>query len=195
MDFNAKSVWEHPRNRELKEQRSDSEVLQPGDIVYLPEPNEESRQLAISVGATNKYRALIPKIPVNIILNDASGPLAAKAYHILGMGKPRRGTTDDKGLASFSVPVHISEVRLVLDEAGDEYPILIGEMDPVEEHSGVWKRLEHMGYLSGRDIGPDGAAPAALREAIEKFQVDYGLKISGRLDDDTKAALVRIHGS
>jgi peptidoglycan hydrolase-like protein with peptidoglycan-binding domain len=72
---------------------------------------------------------------------------------------------------------------------------MIGDMDPIEEGSGVWKRLEHMGYLSELDVGPDGAAPAALYKAFARFQADHGLNVTGVLDDATKAALARLHGS
>jgi hypothetical protein len=195
MDFDARFVWEHPRNRELKESRASGEVLHPGDILYLPEPDEESGRLPITAGATNKYKATIPKVPIHIVLRDEEGPLAGKSYRILGMGKPHRGTTDGDGAVTFSVPVHIREVRLVMDETGEEYPIMIGDMDPVEEHSGIWKRLEHMGYLSRLDIGPDGAAPAALRRAIESFQAANGIEVTGALDEATREALVKHHGS
>ena len=81
---------------------------------------------------------------------------------------------------------------LTATRTGKTHRLLIGHMDPVEEPSGAWKRLEHLGYLAApRANLPDAVAAAALK----RFQKDSGLPLSGELDVDTLKALEREHGS
>ena len=73
-------------------------------------------------------------------------------------------------------------------------------MDPIDEPSGVRKRLRHLGYHCDplRPEGPDSPeeALAALdRSAIQAFQQDHQIAPTGEIDDATRAALVEAHGS
>ncbi|MFC1792330.1 peptidoglycan-binding protein, partial [Planctomycetota bacterium] len=78
------------------------------------------------------------------------------------------------------------------EDTGDEFDLELGHMNPVSETSGVKARLHNLGY----DCGPvDETMDEKTVEAIKAFQQDVGLSTSGELDQATRDALVREHGS
>ena len=66
-------------------------------------------------------------------------------------------------------------------------------LDPIEERSGARMRLFHLGHLGPEPDG-DGDAPVP-HEAIAAFQESAGLTPHGDLDDETREALRKAHGS
>jgi len=78
-----------------------------------------------------------------------------------------------------------------------EYQVRLGDLDPIDETTGVRKRLEHPGYRAAArgSSESDGEAKEADSAAIATFQEAKGLKATGELDHSTKAALVDAHGS
>jgi hypothetical protein len=190
MGFDADAVWNHADNRALREKRPDHNILQPGDLLQVPDP-EPATGPAVSPNTSNRYKARVPTVEIKLKLHDAAdAPLANKAYRVLGTGKEEQGATDGDGLATLSVPVRLREVRLVLEESGDEYQLMIGDMDPIDEPSGVRKRLEHLGYLRGPEADEE-----ALRGALCAFQAAQTIAVTGEPDQTTCDALVSAHGS
>jgi hypothetical protein len=194
LGFDADDVWQSSANAELRARRPDRETLLPGDILHVP-ISRPQRGPRVTPHTHNKYQARIPTVTIKLRLVDGrDGPLAGKAYRVHGLGRPYEGTTDGDGLATFSVPLQLRQVRLVLEESRREYQVMIGDMDPVDEPSGVKKRLLHLGYLSRSEIGPDdGDGP--LRDALSAFQAAQQLTVTGEADQATRDALVSVHGS
>jgi peptidoglycan hydrolase-like protein with peptidoglycan-binding domain len=64
-------------------------------------------------------------------------------------------------------------------------------LDPETSVKGAQQRLRHLGYYHRT---PDGELDAATRRALEDFQRDHEIVISGELDDSTKAKLADSHG-
>lgn len=196
--FSADQIWGMPENAKIREQRSDMDMLQPGDIVYLP--IEEMRpRLGISVGTSNHYVALIPKKPINIKLQVGEEILVKEPYEILGLGpKPIKGETDDKGYVSARVAVHIREIEILLTKRDKTLRVYIGNMDPPNEDSGIRKRLTHLGYYQPSYIGAEnyeGQDPKQLEAAVASFQAATKLPVTGKADKDTIDALIKANGS
>jgi hypothetical protein len=108
------------------------------------------------------------------------------------MGDPEEGTTDENGGLDVNVPVHVREIDVTFPTSGAVYPMSIGEMDPVDESSGVRKRLQNLGYYL---FSPGDDVDAADARAILAFQRAHGLPPTGAMDDATKATLAKDHGS
>lgn len=56
------------------------------------------------------------------------------------------GTSDGQGVVRIKVPVHITEVQLLLPGQGIRIPVRVGHLDPIETNSGQKGRLTNLGY-------------------------------------------------
>jgi len=63
----------------------------------------------------------------------------------------------------------------------------------VSTDEGVWQRLVNLGYSSRRDPGESPNDANALSLAVEAFQADHRLAITGTIDADTRDRLVTAH--
>ncbi|MFO0588081.1 MAG: peptidoglycan-binding domain-containing protein [Polyangiaceae bacterium] len=186
----VEEVWNHPKNEAIRALRKDPHVLAPGDVVYLPSGPVES--LAITKGATNKYRATVPRVDVHLVLHDeGGGPLANEPYEIEGLGDDAQRTTGGDGAVSFQAPVHLREVTLFFPKKHLRVAVQVGDLDPIEERSGVAGRLRNLGFLRA------GSAPSdeEIRAAVRAFQRRSALPETGTLDPDTTETLKRAHGA
>ncbi|MFO0618677.1 MAG: type VI secretion system tip protein TssI/VgrG [Polyangiaceae bacterium] len=188
--FDADKVWSDGKNSDLKEKRKVPNLLHPGDVVYFPRGPRKG--LDLQKGTSNDYTATVPKTKVRIKFVE----LTNAPYVVEGLGAKIEGTTDQEGMAAFEVPVHVREVQVLFPKANLKFPVMIGDMDPVDEASGARKRLQHLGHQGypAADAS-ESDVEAADREALLAFQKARGLEQTGELDDATKAAIVREHGS
>ncbi len=195
--FDADSVWNDSKNEDLKKKRVDPQQLQPGDILYVPD--EAKTRLPIIVGASNAYVAQIPKVPVLIRLQIGGEILEKEPFVILGVGpKPIEGATDEHGYLKATVPVHVREIEVQLTARDRTLRVRVGNMDPLNELSGLQKRLTHLGFYQPSYAGTENyeaADPKQVMAALAAFQQSVKLPATGKLDEDTAKALVAAHGS
>jgi hypothetical protein len=188
--FDATAVWNEAKNDRIRALRPDMDLLAPDDIVYLPQPRKS--ELAIVKGTTNRYVASVPKVTMHLVIHDEDGnPLVGEPYEIRGLGDPVPGAVGDGGAVTFDARITDREVTLVFTQRGLVYPVRIGDLDPIEETSGVRMRLEHLGYLRSSN----GEDPMATERAIAALQEAQTLAATGILDDTTREALRKAHGS
>ncbi|WP_437949224.1 peptidoglycan-binding protein [Sorangium sp. So ce296] len=195
--FSAEEVWNHPLNDALQKKRASPDVLQPGDILYLPDAGERWNPLPLTTGGENHFTAHIPTVEVKLALESIDRtPVENQPFRVEGIGpNPFESRTDGSGIALFHVPIHIREVGLSLYEAGLYYRVRVGHMDPAVELSGVAKRLAHLGYLVSLDFSEVELSADTLREPIAAFQRAQGLQVTGIIDHKTRDTLVQSHGS
>lgn len=192
LSFDPGTVWDDPKNADLKKNR-DPNLLHPGDILYVPDRKQQ--WLPLKMGTDNLYVATVPRTSVRLAFKYIDKPRANEPYVIYGMGEPEEGTTDGDGLVEIKAPVHIREIQVSFPDSRVTYPVQIGDMDPIEETTGVRKRLQHLGYGAGAGTGEDleDDLEAADKLAILAFQQDQGIEPTGALDDATRAALAKAH--
>lgn len=196
--FDADEVWNHDRNRDLRERRDGPQVLAPGDLLYVPEREPELHDLTPQ--STNRFTASFPTVRVNLVLDTGNGRAANEPYRVEGMGPPQEGQSDGEGKVELDVPVHLSHVRLVLPNLHQSVVLRIGHLDPPTHDSGVAQRLRSLGYLPPRDLLPPRSMTqrdrdAELARAVARFQRDQGLEESGEVDARTRDALREAHGA
>ncbi len=123
-------------------------------------------------------------------------PIANEAYVIEGVGAKVEGTSDGEGKVVIEAPVHVREVKVVFPAKGLAFTMAIGDMDPIDEPSGVRQRLIQLGYMQppSQHLSEEDAA-ARDRDGITSFQKAQGLPPTGTLDDATKTKLEEAHGT
>ncbi|MEM7159823.1 MAG: peptidoglycan-binding domain-containing protein [Myxococcota bacterium] len=129
---------------------------------------------------------------INLELRDSTGtPLSDRSYALtLPDGTVRRGMLDHEGRLHEQVPQGAQTLSLEVAER-----VLELEVDAMPEASsveGVQERLNHLNYFVGR---ADGEKGRFTRMAIERFQRDHGLEVTGDVDADTVDAIVQEHGA
>ena len=184
------TVWNHPNNKQLQTVRKNPNVLLPGDKVFIPE-----KKLKEESGATEKRHCFRRKgVPARftLILQDLGQPRANERYVLLIGGISREGKTDSEGELSEPIPPGAREGRLFLGDDQEEIVINFGNIDPIEEVSGVQTRLRNIGFYQGEI---DGKLTPECVAAIAEFQRSAKLPGEGELNDDTRQALVKAIGS
>jgi Putative peptidoglycan binding domain len=191
-DFST--IWDHPNNAQLKQQRQNPNVLEPGDDLFIPE-----RELREESGATEKrHRFRCHGTPLELrlrILDFDNQPLADAQCQLVVEGASRNFTTDADGCISQPIPRRTEDATLRFKDPlapfDSTIAIEIGHLDPVEEVSGQKARLANLGYYFHRD---DGRDEERFNYGIQEFQCDHNLKVTGVCGPETQAKLKEIHG-
>lgn len=186
--FDAKAVWNDGANAELRAKRKPDQ-LHPGDVLHIPDT--PPRGIPLDCGTLNQYEARVPRVPLHLEFETDGKPNANEACVVEGLGDPLELKTGGDGRLSLSVPVTVRELTVRFVERNVAYPVRIGDMDPIDEPSGVTKRLVHLGYL----VDEPDSDPDVVADAVRRFQRRQGLPETGAMDDATKGALVKAHGS
>jgi len=190
-----KDIWDDPKNAELKKLRKNPEVLQPGDVLRIPDAPTPA--LDISPGETLSVTATVPTVTLELSLGrddiDAPGTnsLAGLAYEAFTGHEVLTGTVGGDGLVKLEVPIDVHEVRVVVEEAGVACLVRVGTMDPETERTGWHKRLSNLGFLD--QAIPDESFD--LAPALRAYQRAKKLPITGLADEATRKALFDEHGS
>jgi hypothetical protein len=193
--FDAEEVWQDDANSELRELRRSPQVLAPGDLLYIPDEEEEPAPAHVSPNTTNRYSASQPRVHLRLTLGSGDSILANEPYRIEGLANPREGTTDGDGRLSEALPPSRRSVRLVLPNRDDfALDVRLGNVDPHDTESGQSQRLRNLGFLPSLR-GLDPVAPLRNREqrateianAVRAFQRVEETEETGELDDVTDA--------
>jgi len=186
------TIWSHPENTELKAKRNTPNVLLPGDKLFIPD--KTSKTEVRPTGQSHRFQVAGQQLKLRIVLRDFDNQPIAGADCILEVeGQPYNLQTDSKGLIEINIPAGAENGTLKVPDLELEHPIKIGYLDPVEEDSGWEARLVNLGYFPG-PAGDPAVDDLRLHYAIEQFQSDFKLAVTGELDDATQAKLVQVHG-
>ncbi len=173
--FFPDTIWNDPANAELKQKRKDPNVLFPGDTVYIP-----TRRLKEEPGGTGqkhrfRRKGVPAKFRLRLLLNDE--PRMSEPYILDIDGILFSGTTDVNGWIESPILPNAKKGKLLLDNGREEYPLELGNLDPVGEITGVQVRLYHLGFYIG-DI--DGVMNPETADALRAFQKKQGLEETGQ---------------
>jgi N-acetylmuramoyl-L-alanine amidase len=204
------AIWNHPDNAELKKSRDVAEILAPGDVLKIPD--REEKTVDIATGKVHRFTVKREKLELRIrIRNLDSAPVDGAACVLAASAGKQDLTTDGDG--QIIAPIARSERSATLTVGDEVYQIAIGDLDPVDTESGWQARLVNLGYLESplpplaeveeAEQDPDSEDPPyderaerehELRAAIEEFQFDNSLSVTGEMDSATQAKLEEIHG-
>jgi hypothetical protein len=187
---NFLTLWDHPKNAQLKKQRVNPNVLNPGDVLYIPD-----KQPKTEGGPTSHSHTFVvpnPKLILRLAVYDFDNKPIPNAKCELEIGGAKYPlTTDWRGRIEQAITATDEDGVLRIPALEYERPVKIGHLDPTDENLGWKQRLINLGYHAE---SLDSDDPAALREAVEEFQCDFKIKITGEPDDATRAKLKEVHG-
>jgi N-acetylmuramoyl-L-alanine amidase len=185
--FFVDTLWNHPQNSALREKRKTPDQLFEGDELFIPD--KDLKQEEGSTGSRHRFKVKGVPAKFRMQLLALGEPRANEDYVLNIDGKLTSGKTDAQGWVKQSIPPGACNGKLVLQGGKEEIPIRIGELDPIEEISGVQQRLTNLGFSAGNSGQLDDQTKAALK----RFQAVQGLPSTGEADDATRAKLKQIH--
>lgn len=182
------TIWDHPNNSALKQQRQNPNVLLPGDKLFIPD--KQFKKEPCATAKKHRFQIKEQTVMLRLVLRDLnSEPIADTPCELEVEGKVYQLTTQADGMIEQLIPKTAASGRLSFRQF--VVPLKIGHLDPVEEISGWRARLNNLGYNAGNSDDP---ADPQLLSAIEEFQIDYGLDVDGLCGPQTQARLSEVHG-
>lgn len=189
-DFqNAITLWNDPANSELRSRRESPDVLLAGDEVHIPD--RVVKTLTGATGTTHTITVGTQRVKLRLSLQDGVGQ-ARKAMPVtveVG-GATLERISDGEGGVEVPVPRNVADATI--DDGARSVQLRVGALDPASALSGWHARLVNLGYLVG---SPRETEPVTRLVAIEEFETDHDLPITGEMAGATLAKLVEVHGS
>lgn len=182
------TVWNHPKNAQLKALRKTPEVLQAGDEVYVPKA--EPKKVSKPNEARHKFKLKGEQAKFKVRLMMLDEPRANEDYILVIDGTIKTGKTDGNGMIETDVPNDAKSGVLKLQNGKEQYPITLGRLDPMDSPSGVRQRLIKLGYHPEQDSAAEDEMPG---DTLKLFQEKNQLTVSGELDGATKNKLQELH--
>ena len=181
-------IWNHSQNAALKAKRKTPNQLMPGDEVFVPEieikyegkPTDQQHKFKVK-GTPHKFRLQLKRL---------GKPRANEPYDLLLEGSHKSGQTDGQGWIEEFVPGNAKGGTLTLQGGKEIMPIRLGDLNPIEELSGIQQRLNNLGFKCGTE---DADLDDRTRAALRKFQGGHGLPETGEPDAATQAKLKELH--
>ncbi len=190
-----RTLWNDANNATLRNLRKDPNVLFPGDSVFIRD--FQDKQVPGPTAQRHTFQKLNTPARLRLRLLDAdNNPRGNIPYSLQIDGTLFTGNTDGDGRIQQPIPPDAQCARLTLfgpqNSVLDAYKIALGGLDPIATISGIQQRLTNLGYTC-RPF--DGILGPLTANALNSFQADNHLPLSGQIDDATRAALQKSHGS
>ena len=186
-----RTIYDHPRNADLRASRPNPNVLFPGDVLFVPE--KEPRVETRPTDARHVFRTRVPSTRLRLRLTDRHDRPRAGVEYKLSVGPiiVEKQTGPD-GLIDEIIPADAPIAQLTFTATGVTRTFSLGGLDPIDTLSGVQQRLRNLGYDSGPVDGKDGPR---TRAALRAFQRDNPpLPANGVVGDETRRDLLQKHG-
>jgi hypothetical protein len=185
----ARTLYEHPENAELRRTRPNPALLAPGDQVFIPE--KRAKQAVCATEATHRFTVQRPVAFVRLVLRDRRESPIPDSDYVLRVGSVElRGRTSE-GLVEQKVDAAAQSAELFVPDRGLRLRLRIGHLDPIDTVSGLKARLRNLRYHVG---ATDDLDDATTRQALRAFARKEGLGEDADLDA-VRSALTQKHGS
>ena len=131
-----------------------------------------------------------------IVYDFDNKPMPGLATVLTVAGRRFDLTTDGDGAVQAKIPMSAQTGHFSVPDLEMEHELKIGELDPPDTEAGWRARLINLGYFGGalRDA-QEGDDAKFWGWALEEFQCDQGLTVTGEADGATQAALLALHES
>jgi N-acetylmuramoyl-L-alanine amidase len=189
-----RTIYDHPNNAEFKRKRPNPNVIYPGDTLYIPDKDLKEESKATEKKHHFKLKKEIVKLRV-VLKDDQDQPYANMSYQLKVDDHVFKGTTGGDGKIEQEIPADARAGELAVFRSGTQdviafFPLELGELDPVEESTGIQARLNNLGFDCG---AVDGIIGPLTQDALRLFQEKYGLTVTGTADATTREKLRELH--
>jgi phage baseplate assembly protein gpV len=185
------TLWDHPNNADLKRRRKNPLVLQPGDELFVPSRSDDTA--SADSGASHRFVLKGEILRLRLKLLSLTGkPLGDAICTLTVDGAEKSVRTDASGLLETVVPRETR--RAILVAGGQRYDLLVGGLDPIDCPVGLHARLRNLGYPLDADDAEGKVDAEQLRFALELFQLDQRLPITGTADAGTLQRIEQLAG-
>jgi len=217
------TIWNHPENKQLKEDRKDPNILYPGDELFIPAKEEklescssESKHSFRKKGVPAKLKFRFMKIieeeqiesppkydkqALHATIEEyrpevkiISEPRANVRCYIEIDGKTIEKETDTDGVLEFSIPPNAKSGKITLFEDDEKFVYPL-KLGHLNPISSTSGIKERLHNLGYLCEDRSEEITDQLKEAILLFQQEHELTTTGEIDQPTIDKLKEIHGS
>src|SRR5262245_21991597 len=162
--LNWRTIYDHPENEALKRKRPNPNQIYPGDEVFIPEL--ETKEVTIVTAQKHVFTVNTFPIKLRFVVKDENWiPFRGKRYELRvdSQAKPYSGVTVESGgriehpqrnEPKIRADAKEAELTIWLDNNRSRPPsvwrLKLGHLDPIEEITGVQKRLANLGFPTER---------------------------------------------
>jgi hypothetical protein len=181
------TIWARDENAALRSKRDPQHLSwRENDEVFIPDKGD--RWLRVSTDKRHVFEVSTPRALLQVVLTDGFGdPWKQEPFTVTVGVRTFQSRTSVDGLVECDIPPDAKEAVIRLDDKDLEWHVKIGGLAPLGEVEGVQGALENLGYLPDEHV--TGAIDADTTEALKKFQTHAGLRVTGEVDDPTRAAI------
>lgn len=188
--FFADTIWNHPNNAELKKKRKELNLLMPGDIVFVPD--KQIKEVSEATNQVHKFKCKNTPEKFKLQLLIHGEPRANEDYELEIENLMFKGKTDSQGRLEHFIPPDAKKGKLILSNGAEIQELMLGNLNPSDEITGVQGRLRNLGLYFG---SIDGKMSDELEEAIQEYQFTKNIEPDGKLTQATIDALKQDYGA
>jgi hypothetical protein len=191
-----KTIWDHGQNAALKSKRQTSNILLPGDKLFIPD--KEARTEVRTTDAKHEFVLSGKPLKLRVVVHDMEDkPVSGKPCDLKVTGSPDVTplSTDGSGMVEREINKDAAAGTLKLKDAGLpidlDLTLQIGHLDPVDAITGQKARLNNLGYDAG-EVNEE--VTLRFKSAVEEFQCDQKITVDGDCGKGTQDKLKKAHG-
>jgi len=191
------TIYQRPENAEFRQKRPNPNIICPGDVLFIPDL--EKKDVSKGTDQLHSFKLKRPHVQLRLCLkDDLHQPYENTKYHLQVGVDHWEGFTDGEGMVEQEIQADATEGEITIFPGGGDTPdeghtftLQLGDLDPVDEMSGVDARLINLGF--GPADAEDSLSDEDRKEALQAFQAKFGLDVTGEMTDETKSKLREVH--
>jgi hypothetical protein len=167
--FFWQTLWDHPENEALREERGNPFTLIPGvDSVVVPDVRTREEACATERVHTFRRRGVPAKLKLRLLDHDGTPRAGAEYFlEVDGELRPNDKKADGEGKIEEFIPNNARKARLFLRGGEEIIEIDLGYLQPSSAVRGAQARLANVGFYRG---ALDGQRSPAFTDALERFR-------------------------